>query len=69
MPLKKFEPDYYQGKTPKTVEVPEDETVVEYAYDSAVEQAKETKVLDAFVEALKNIVHIYIWSSCRSSWL
>ena len=60
MPLKKFEPDYYEGKTPKTVEVPEDDTVVEYAYDSAVEQAKETKVLDAFVEALKNIVHIYI---------
>ncbi|SFC22906.1 nucleoside recognition GATE domain-containing membrane protein YjiH [Alkalibacterium subtropicum] len=60
LPLKKFEPKYYQGKTPKTVEVPEDETVVEYAYDSAVEQAKDTKVLDAFIEAIKNIIHIYI---------
>jgi nucleoside recognition membrane protein YjiH len=60
LPLKKFEPEYYEGKTPKTVEVPEDETVVEYAYDSAVEQAKDTKVLDAFIEAIKNIIHIYI---------
>lgn len=60
LPLKKFEPVYYENKTPKTVEVPEDETIVEYAYDSAVEQAKETSVLEAFVEALKNIVHIYI---------
>jgi len=60
LPLKKFEPTYYEGKEPKTVEVPEDETMVEYAYDSAVEQAKETKVLDAFIEAVKNIIHIYI---------
>ncbi len=60
LPLKKFEPTYYQGKKPKSVEIPEDETVVEYAYDSAVEQAKETKVLDAFIEAVKNIIHIYI---------
>ncbi|MER2063898.1 MAG: YjiH family protein, partial [Alkalibacterium sp.] len=60
LPLKKFEPTYYEGKEPKTVEVPEDETMVEYAYDSAVEQAKDTKVLDAFIEAVKNIIHIYI---------
>ncbi|GEK88231.1 nucleoside recognition GATE domain-containing membrane protein YjiH [Alkalibacterium putridalgicola] len=60
LPLKKFEPTYYEGKEPKSVEVPEDETVVEYAYDSAVEQAKDTKVLDAFIEAIKNIIHIYI---------
>ncbi|GEK91667.1 YjiH family protein [Alkalibacterium kapii] len=60
LPLKKFKPTYYEGKKPKTVDVPEDETVVEYAYDSAVEQAKDTKVSRAFIEALKNIIHIYI---------
>ncbi|SEJ07476.1 nucleoside recognition GATE domain-containing membrane protein YjiH [Alkalibacterium gilvum] len=60
LPLKKFKPTYFEGKEPKTVEVPQDETVVEYAYGSAVEQAKDTKISHAFIEAVKNILHIYI---------
>ncbi|MFO8068428.1 MAG: YjiH family protein [Alkalibacterium sp.] len=60
LPLKKFEPTYYEGKTPKSVEIPEDKTILEHAYDSAVEQAKETKIIPTVIDAFKNIVHIYV---------
>ncbi|MCC5889196.1 MAG: YjiH family protein [Alkalibacterium sp.] len=60
MPLKKFESTYYEDKQPKSMETPEDETVIEHAYDQAVEQAEQTSVKGAFVEALKNVVNIYV---------
>lgn len=60
MPLKKFNTSYYKDKKPKSMDTPEDETVIEYAYDSAVEQAEQTSVKGAFIEALKNVVNIYV---------
>lgn len=60
MPLKKFDTTYYDDKQPKSMETPEDETMIEYAYESAVEQAEQTSVKGAFIEALKNIVNIYV---------
>ncbi|WP_423189812.1 YjiH family protein [Alkalibacterium sp. f15] len=60
LPLKKFEPTYYEGKTPKSVEIPEDKTILEHAFDSAVEQANETKIIPTIIDAFKNIVHIYV---------
>ncbi|GEN49382.1 YjiH family protein [Alkalibacterium pelagium] len=60
LPLKKFEPEYYKGKEPKSVEVPEDKTIMEHSYEAAIEQAEQTSIKGAFLEALKNIVDIYV---------
>ncbi|EXJ22957.1 putative arginine uptake transporter [Alkalibacterium sp. AK22] len=60
MPLKKFEPTYYENTEPKSNDVPDEKTVVTHAYDSAVEEAEATRVGGAFIEAVKNIVHIYV---------
>lgn len=60
MPLKKFTPTYYEGVTPVTVEIPEDKTVVQYAYDSAVKQAGYANILDVTIESFKNIINIYV---------
>lgn len=60
LPLKKFESTYFEDKTPKSVEIPEDKTIVEHSYDSAIEQAEQTSIGGAFLEALKNVVDIYV---------
>ncbi|WP_256244931.1 YjiH family protein [Alkalibacterium sp. 20] len=60
LPLKKFEPSYYEGKTPKSVEIPEDKTTLQHAFDSAIKQANETKIMPTIIDAFKNIVHIYV---------
>lgn len=60
LPLKKFEPEYYEGKEPKSVEVPEEKSIMEHSYEAAIEQAEQTSIKGAFLEALKNIVDIYV---------
>lgn len=60
MPLKKFPPTYYRGREPKTVDIPEGRTLLEHAYTSAIDQAKETQVSEALKEALKNVANIYV---------
>lgn len=60
LPLKKFKPEYYPGVTPKTEEVPTDKSLVAHAYEQALNQAEEAKIGKVFLEALKNIVNIYV---------
>lgn len=60
LPLKKFESTYYEDKSPKSVDIPEDKTVLQHSYDSALEQAEQTSIKGAFLEALKNVVNIYV---------
>ncbi|GEL66868.1 YjiH family protein [Marinilactibacillus psychrotolerans] len=60
LPLKKFPQTYYEGKTPKETEIPEGKSIWKHAYDSAIEQADSTSVGEAFKEAFKNIVNIYV---------
>lgn len=60
LPLKKFESTYYEDKSPKSVDIPEDKTVLQHSYNSAIEQAEETSIKGAFLEALKNVVDIYV---------
>jgi len=60
MPLKKFTPDYYEGVTPVSVEIPENKTIFQHAYDSAIRQAASARISDVIVESLKNILNIYV---------
>lgn len=60
MPLKKFTPDYYEGVTPVSVEIPENKTIFQHAYDSAIRQAASARIADVIVESLKNILNIYV---------
>ena len=60
MPLKKFKPEYYEGVTPVSVEIPENKTVFQHAYDSAIRQAGSARIADVIVESLKNILNIYV---------
>ncbi|WP_208559724.1 YjiH family protein [Marinilactibacillus kalidii] len=60
LPLKKFSRTYYQDKTPKEVNIPEDKSTLRYAYDSAIEQAESTTILEALISAIKNIINIFV---------
>ncbi|MBU3112081.1 YjiH family protein [Clostridium lacusfryxellense] len=60
MPLKKFPPTYYKGVTPNIIEIPKGKTVFEYSYESAIKQAGDAKIGKVLIEALKNIVNIYV---------
>lgn len=60
LPLKKFPATYYEDKTPKESDIPEGKSIWKHAYDSAMEQADSTSIGEAFKEALKNIVNIYV---------
>lgn len=60
MPLKKFLATYYEGVTPVKEDIPEGRTVFEHAWDSALKQAGNVRILDAAVESLKNIIDVYV---------
>lgn len=60
MPLKKFPPTYYDGVSPNKIEIPSDKTVLQYAYESAIKQASDVKIIDALIESLKSIVNVYV---------
>lgn len=60
MPLKKFQPTYYKGEKPRSIDTPEGKTIFQYAFDSATEQAAATRVGEALKEAIKNIIHIFV---------
>jgi nucleoside recognition membrane protein YjiH len=60
MPLKKFPPTYYEGVTPSIIEIPKGKTVLEYSYESAIKQAGDAKIGEVIIQALKNIVSIYV---------
>lgn len=60
MPLKKFPPTYYGGVAPKKEEVPHGVSVWKHALDEALRQADSAKILQVVLEALKNILNIYV---------
>lgn len=60
MPLKKFPATYYDGVSPNIIEIPEDKTVLQHAYESAIKQAGEVKIGEVLVQSFKNIVNIYV---------
>lgn len=60
MPLKKFPATYYEGVTPVKEDIPEGRTVFAHAWDSALKQAGNVRILDAAVESLKNIIDVYV---------
>lgn len=60
LPLKKFTPTYYAGTTPKTVDVPTDQSLISYSYQLAIEQASRVKIVDVIKEAVTNVLNIYI---------
>lgn len=60
LPLKKFKPTYYAGTTPKTVDVPTDQSLITYSYQLAVDQADRVKIVDVIKEAVTNVLNIYI---------
>lgn len=60
LPLKKFKKTYYENQEPKAADVPEGKSTFKHAYDSALEQAESTKILEAIVEALKHVVSIFV---------
>lgn len=63
LPFSKFpEDDYYKenNKGNKEIEIPEDDTRLEYAYQEAVEEADKTTFMDAIIHALKEIAGIYV---------
>ncbi|MEC6748124.1 nucleoside recognition domain-containing protein [Marinilactibacillus sp. XAAS-LB27] len=60
LPLKKFKRTYYENQEPKAADVPEGKSTFKHAYDSALEQAESTKILEAIVEALKHVISIFV---------
>ncbi|MCT4631396.1 MAG: YjiH family protein [Firmicutes bacterium] len=60
MPLKKFPAKYYEGVTPNRIEIPEGKTVLQHAYDSAVEEASKAKILDVIKQSFKSVIDIYV---------
>ncbi|WP_069999164.1 YjiH family protein [Cellulosilyticum sp. I15G10I2] len=60
MPLKKFPPTYYEGVTPNRIEIPQGKTVFNHAYESAIKQAGDAKIGKVIIDALKNIINIYV---------
>lgn len=60
MPLKKFPPTYYGGVAPKKEEVPQGVSVWKHALEEALRQADSAKIVQVVLEALKNILNIYV---------
>lgn len=60
MPLKKFPPTYYEGVSPNKIEIPTGKTVLQHAYESAINQAGNAKIGEVLVQSLKSIVNIYV---------
>lgn len=60
LPLKKFPATYYEDKSPKKAVIPKDKSLVQFAYESAIEQAGSVKILEALREAVVNIINIYV---------
>lgn len=60
MPLKKFEPAYYEGATPSTVNVPEGQSLLSYAFSQATEMAESSSLTQAMKDALKGVVNVYV---------
>ncbi|MGM0378498.1 MAG: YjiH family protein [Bacillota bacterium] len=60
LPLKKYKKTYYEGVEPKSTEIPEDKTVLQHAYNSAIEAAKEANFVDIMKDAFKGVVRIYV---------
>lgn len=60
MPLKKFPPTYYGDVAPKKEEVPEGTGLLSHALKEALQQADSAKIPQVILEALKNILNIYV---------
>lgn len=60
MPLKKFPATYYEDKTPKKAVLPKGKTTLQYASESALDQADSVKLTEALGEAVLNIINIYV---------
>lgn len=60
MPLKNFPPTYYGGVAPKKEEVPQGVSVWKHALEEALRQADSAKIVQVVLEALKNILNIYV---------
>ncbi|ABR47746.1 nucleoside recognition domain protein [Alkaliphilus metalliredigens QYMF] len=60
MSLKKFPPTYYEGVTPNRIEIPKNKTVLQHSYESAIKQAGDAKIGEVMIQALKNVVNIYV---------
>lgn len=60
LPLKKYPDEYYKGKEPKKERRAQDGSTFQQAYESAVEQAADVEVWDAFKEACVDVINIYV---------
>lgn len=60
LPLKKFKNEYYEGVSPNVVEIPEERTIIQHAYKSAVEQANSVTFKSVSLASIKSIVNIYV---------
>lgn len=60
LPLSKFQETYYEGVEPNTIILPENQSIVSYAFQAAIEQAEKVKVKEALKSGLKNVIHIYV---------
>jgi len=60
MPLKKFEPSYFENVSPVKIQIPEGKSRFTHAIDRASEEAGKSNVLMALKDAVKGIVNIYV---------
>lgn len=60
MPLNKFQPTYFEGVTPNTIEVPAGKNLARHAYESAVKEAGNAHIMTIIKQALKGIINIYV---------